>query len=60
MVNINCTYACAYQKEGKCHLEAIPPGCHSNGLCAYFMPLDEGKNERNEVLSHGTSNQETQ
>lgn len=41
MLNINCTIKCAYQKDGKCTMESAESTGHSNGLCAYFRPVEQ-------------------
>lgn len=50
MLNINCTMKCAYQNDGKCTKDNIVSVGHSNGLCAYFMPPENTKKLKKDVL----------
>ncbi len=45
MLNINCTGNCKYQKNGKCTMTMPISSGHSNGICAYYSPVSEEKDE---------------
>lgn len=47
MTNINCTGDCKYQKDGKCTMVLPLSSGHSNGICAYYSPVQNAEDKPN-------------
>ncbi|MBR2972919.1 MAG: hypothetical protein IKC41_01770, partial [Clostridia bacterium] len=49
-LDINCTFSCKHQEDGKCNNEDTHASGYANSVCPYFVPRDKKEKKKDEQL----------
>ena len=49
-MDINCTFSCEHQEDGKCINEDTKASGYSNNICPYYVPRKKKETKKNEQL----------